>query len=64
MATATVTEILFNAPLEVVARSFPELAGKQTVNGHLRQLLRLSEETGEDSGRRKTLLMCTEGTGV
>lgn len=56
--------LLFNAPLEAVVRSFPEFAGKHTVNGHLRQLLRLSDETGEDSGRRKTLLMCTDGTGV
>ena len=44
--------------------AFPEFAGKHTVNGHLRQLLRLSDETGEDSGRRKTLLMCTDGTAV
>ncbi len=56
--------LLFNAPLEAVARTFPELAGKHTVNGYLRQLLRLSDETGEDSGRRQTLLMCTEGTAV
>ncbi len=56
--------LLFNAPIEAVARSFPEFAGKHTVNGHLRQLLRLSDETGEASGRRKTLLMCTDGTAV
>jgi hypothetical protein len=56
--------LVFNAPIEAVARGFPELAGKQTVNGHLRQLLRLSDETGQDSGRRKTLLMCTDGTAV
>jgi hypothetical protein len=56
--------LLFNAPLEAVARSFPEFAGKQTINGHLRQLLRLSDETGQDSGRSKTLLMCTDGTAV
>jgi hypothetical protein len=53
--------LLFNAPFESVVRSFPELAGKHTVNGHLRQLLRLSDETGEDGGRRKTLVMCTDG---
>jgi hypothetical protein len=56
--------LLFNAPLEAVVRSFPEFAGKQTVNGHLRQLLRLSDETGQESGHRKTLLMCTDGTPV
>jgi hypothetical protein len=56
--------LLFNAPLEAVVRSFPEFAGKHTVNGHLRELLRLSDKTGLDSGRRKTLLMCTDGTAV
>jgi hypothetical protein len=56
--------LVFNAPIEAVARSFPELAGKHTVNGRLRQLLRLSDETGESSGRRKTLLICTDGTAV
>ena len=56
--------LLFNAPLEAVARSFPEFAGRQTVNGHLRQLLRLSDKTGQDSGRRKTLLICTDGMAV
>jgi hypothetical protein len=56
--------LLFNAPIEAVARSFPEFAGRQTVNGHLRQLLRLSDETGDDRARRKTLLMCTGGTAV
>lgn len=56
--------LLFNAPIEAVARSFPEFAGKHTINGHLRRLLRLSDETGEESGRRKTLLMCTDGTVV
>ena len=44
--------------------AFPEFAGKHTVNGHLRRLARLSDETGEDSARRKTLLMCTGGTAV
>ena len=55
---------MFSASIEAVARGFPEHAGKRTVNGHLRQLLRLSDETGEDSRRRKTLLMCTDGTAV
>ena len=56
--------LLFNAPIEAVAHSFPEFAGKHTVNGYLRQLRRLSDETGEDSARRKTLLMCTGGVAV
>jgi hypothetical protein len=56
--------LLFNAPIEAVAQSFPEFAGRHMVNGHLRRLLRLSDETGEESGRRKTLLMCTDGTAV
>jgi hypothetical protein len=56
--------LVFNAPIEAVAHSFPEFAGKHTVNGYLRQLLRLSDETGENGGRRKTLLMCTDGTAV
>jgi len=56
--------LVFNAPIEAVAHSFPEFAGKHTVNGHLRQLLRLSDETGQNSGRRKTLLMCTDGTAI
>lgn len=56
--------LLFNAPIEAVAHSFPEFAGRQTVNGHVRRLLRLSDETGDGSARRKTLLMCTGGTPV
>lgn len=54
--------LVFNAPLDVVARTLPELAGRQTVNGHLRSLVRLSDETGESAARRKTLLVCVAGT--
>jgi hypothetical protein len=56
--------LVFNAPLEAVAGALPELAGRQTVNGHLRRMARLSDETGDRSGRRKTLLVCTGGTEV
>lgn len=56
--------LLINAPLEVVARTFPEFAGRQSVNGHVRRLARLSEQTGDRSAGRQTLLMCVAGTAV
>jgi hypothetical protein len=56
--------LVINAPLDVVANTFPELAGRQTVNGYLRRLVRLSDETGDRGARRKTLLSCTAGTEV
>lgn len=56
--------LVINAPLDAVANAFPELAGRQTVNGYLRRLSRLSDETGERGARRKTLLSCTAGTEV
>ncbi len=56
--------LLFNAPIEAIARAFPEFAEARTVNGHLQRLSRLSEQTGEDTGRRQTLLMCTGGVAV
>ena len=56
--------LVINAPLDVVAKAFPELAGRQTVNGYLRRLVRLSDETGGMGARRKTLLSCTAGTEV
>jgi hypothetical protein len=56
--------LVINAPLDTVANAFPELAGRQTVNGHLRRLSRLSDETGDRGARRKTLLSCTAGTDV
>jgi hypothetical protein len=56
--------LVFNAPIEAVARTFPEFTGRHVVNGHLRKLLRLSDETGEDSGRAKTLLMCVGGAAI
>jgi len=56
--------LLFNAPLEAVSRTFPEFAARHTVNGHLRQLTRLSDHTGERGAGRKTLLMCVAGTTV
>jgi hypothetical protein len=54
--------LVFNAPLEAVANAFPELAPRETINGHLRRLLRLSDETGDRSAGRKTLLICSGGT--
>lgn len=56
--------LLINAPLEAVAKTFPEFVGRHTVNGHLRQLARLSDQTGDSKERRKTLLMCVAGTAV
>ncbi|HEY7760356.1 MAG TPA: hypothetical protein VIA64_13140 [Burkholderiales bacterium] len=56
--------LLINAPLEAVERTFPEFAGRHTVNGHVRRLARLSEQTGDRSAGRQTLLMCVAGTAV
>ncbi len=56
--------LLINAPLEVVAKAFPEFAARHTVNGHVRRLARLSEQTGDRSASRQTLLMCVAGTAV
>jgi hypothetical protein len=54
--------LVFNAPLEAVIDAFPELAGRETVNGYLRRLSRLSDETGDRSAGRRTLLICSGGT--
>jgi hypothetical protein len=56
--------LVFNAPLEAVARAFPELAVRETVNGHLRRLLRLSDETSDRKASRQTLLLCNSGTST
>ena len=56
--------LLFNGPLDVVARAFPEFAGRHTVNGHLRRLASLAEETGGNRAQRKTVLVCTPGTSI
>jgi hypothetical protein len=56
--------LVFNAPLEVVAHAFPELAARETVNGHLRRLLRLSDETSDRKAGRQTLLLCNSGTAT
>jgi hypothetical protein len=50
--------LVFNAPIDAVVSSFPDFASRQTVNGYLRQLSRLSDETGDEKDVRKTLLMC------
>ncbi len=54
--------LVFNAPLEAVAQAFPEFAGRENVNGHLRQLLLLSDETNDRKAVRQTLLLCNSGT--
>jgi hypothetical protein len=54
--------LVFNAPLEAVADAFPELAPRETRNGRLRRLLRLSDEIGDRSAGRQTLLICSGGT--
>jgi hypothetical protein len=56
--------LVFNAPLSVVAKAFPELASRETVNGHLRRLLRLSDETNDRKATRQTLLLCNSGTPI
>jgi len=56
--------LVFNGPLDAVAHAFPELAARETVNGHLRRLLRLSDETNDGKATRKTLLLCNSGTST
>jgi len=56
--------LLINAPLDAVTKAFPEFAARKTINGHLRRLTRLSEQTGERGTERQTLLMCVAGTAV
>jgi hypothetical protein len=56
--------LLFNGPVDMVAQAFPEFAGRHTVNGHLRRLASLAEETGGNGARRKTLLVCIPGTAT
>jgi hypothetical protein len=53
--------LVFNAPLDAVAHAFPELAARETINGHLRRLLRLSDETNDRKAARQTLLLCNSG---
>jgi hypothetical protein len=56
--------LLINGPVDAVARAFPELAARQTVNGHLRRLASLAEQSRERGAARKTLLVCSGGTRV
>jgi hypothetical protein len=56
--------LVFNAPIDAVASSFPEFASRQTINGYLRQLSRLSDETADEKDARRTLLMCKAGTAL
>jgi hypothetical protein len=53
--------LLFNAPLAAVAKAFPELAPRRTVNGYLRRLASLAEHSRDRGAQRKTLLVCTAG---
>jgi hypothetical protein len=54
--------LLFNAPLGVVGKAFPEFAARRTVNGYLRRLASLAEQSSDRNASRKTLLVCTAGT--
>ncbi|MEO8626588.1 MAG: hypothetical protein ABI612_00600 [Betaproteobacteria bacterium] len=54
--------LIFNAPFEAVVDAFPELTARETMNGYLRRLLRLSEETSDKAAQRQTLLVCNGGT--
>jgi len=56
--------LLFNAPLDAVGKAFPEFLGRRTVNGYLRRLASLAEQSRERNAARKTLLICTAGTPV
>ena len=56
--------LLFNAPLDAVGRAFPEFVKRRSVNGYLRRLASLGEQSRERGATRKTLLICTAGTPV
>jgi hypothetical protein len=56
--------LLFNAPLDAVNKAFPEFAARRTVNGYLRRLASLGEQSRERGADRKTLLVCTAGRPV
>jgi hypothetical protein len=54
--------LLFNAPVDAVGAAFPEFVPRKTVNGYLRRLTSLAEQSRDRQARRKTLLTCTAGT--
>lgn len=56
--------LLINAPLEAARQAFPEYVERATVNGHLRQLTRMSAFSRSSPVARKTLLVCTEGIAI
>jgi VanZ family protein len=56
--------LLFNAPLDAVGKAFPEFVTRRTVNGYLRRLTSLAEQSRERGANRKTLLVCTGGTPI
>jgi hypothetical protein len=53
--------LVFNGALDDIAHAFPEFVGNETINGHLRRLLRLSDASYQASDRRQTLLVCAGG---
>lgn len=56
--------LLINAPLDVVGTGIPEFRGQRSVNGHVRDLVPLSDRSREPSAARKTLLLCTGGMAI
>jgi len=56
--------LLINAPLVAVRAAFPEFVERAAVNGHIRQLTKLSERMRAGDAGRKTLLVCTEGIAI
>jgi hypothetical protein len=54
--------LLFNGPLDAVGKAFPELAARRTMNGYLRRLASLAEQSRDRGASRKTLLICIAGT--
>lgn len=54
--------LLFNGPLDAVGKAFPEFLARRTVNGYLRRLASLAEQSRDRGANRKTLLICTAGT--
>lgn len=56
--------VVLNAPMAQVAITFPDLAGKMTLNGRQRLLVSLFGETGNPRHRSQTLLVCRGGAGV
>ncbi|HZR03335.1 MAG TPA: hypothetical protein VFA81_09215 [Burkholderiales bacterium] len=56
--------LLINGPIEAVGPAFPELLERRNVNGYLRRLIPLSEQSRQPGSGRKTLLICVGGTAT